>query len=651
MFISQSELEQKLEQFDTGTLPTTDAPYTDPSTTDCEEEQIWYYDYDGDGYGDPETFERACEQPDRYVSNAEDCNDSNAAVHPTLWYKDDDGDGYGNQYSYQELCEEETPEGYVSGSLGVFDCDDGREEIHPGALELCDGNYDEDCDGQTNEAGADGCDDYVLDADGDGYGAEDGVAECLCEQPTGWVESTDEELDCDDEDEARYPGAIEICGDGIDNDCVEVDPSCPLDEDMALEERAVLLSGDVQAGALGSALAIGDLLSAKVPSLVATMPGGASSDGDERAVVVYETPLGPFAEPALTLTGFEASSLIIGDLDDDGDDLLVGAEGDVYVLFGPLSAADSEALDDAASFSIEGNHSSFGAAMTAVFSDGDPLVLAIGAPDVDGGEVSLVFGELTEDSVVGATVDGVTTGDRLGAALDWLPDPTGEGMPYGVVAAPGATIDDVDNAGAVYLIPGDGSLTDLADVPPAISGTEDDEAVGSAVRAAGDIDGDGLDDLWVLVPTNDEGFGTISLIRGDDGGDWEVGWAVISLDKQDDLSGLTLTTGEVDGDPDDGRLDLLIGVPTEGDGGVVHVLPSSVLEEGPLDLADEAFELRGGDLAGGDHLSVGAALAVGADLDNDGFDDVCIGAPGLDLTGGDPVDQVGAIYLLFGGGE
>lgn len=78
------------------------------------------------------------------------------------------------------------------------DCDDENPNVNPLATEECDG-IDNNCDGQVDE-GCPQCD----DADGDGYFAQSGC---------GTV------VDCDDTQASVNPSAIEICGDGIDNNC------------------------------------------------------------------------------------------------------------------------------------------------------------------------------------------------------------------------------------------------------------------------------------------------------------------------------------------------------------------------------------------------------------------------------------------------
>ncbi|MFH1469653.1 MAG: MopE-related protein, partial [Pseudomonadota bacterium] len=91
----------------------------------------------------------------------DDCDgdvDEDDATDATTWYPDADGDGYGDSSSGAPACA--APSGTLSDGS---DCDDGDAAIHPTATELCDG-IDDDCDGTTDDDCLD-CDLFVA-ADG-----------------------------------------------------------------------------------------------------------------------------------------------------------------------------------------------------------------------------------------------------------------------------------------------------------------------------------------------------------------------------------------------------------------------------------------------------------------------------------------------------
>ena len=108
----------------------------------------FYLDADNDGYGNSDSSTTSCGNIlPMYVSNADDCNDADAAINPdTVWYADADSDGYGDSNSPSiTACVQ--PNGYVT--VGN-DCNDSDASTNPGAVEVNDG-FDNDCDGDVDE--------------------------------------------------------------------------------------------------------------------------------------------------------------------------------------------------------------------------------------------------------------------------------------------------------------------------------------------------------------------------------------------------------------------------------------------------------------------------------------------------------------------
>ncbi|MCK6546928.1 discoidin domain-containing protein [Myxococcota bacterium] len=118
-------------------------------------------------------------------------------------------------------CNGEVDDGLPDVTCGVGACEVTMSTCANGATqycvpgepqtEACNG-IDDDCDGTI--------DDGVLmtsyrDGDGDGYGVPQITAEA-CSIPGGFADNPE---DCDDTRADVHPGAAEICGDNLDNDC------------------------------------------------------------------------------------------------------------------------------------------------------------------------------------------------------------------------------------------------------------------------------------------------------------------------------------------------------------------------------------------------------------------------------------------------
>jgi MYXO-CTERM domain-containing protein len=163
---------------------------------------------------DPDIFLGADEYCNGVDNDCDGLTYESESLDTTNYYLDGDEDTFGDDSSGASLfCMGEQPANYV---LNNADCDDSDSAAFPGADEYCNGQ-DNDCDGLINESDSLDTTSYYLDGDGDGFGDDAGAPSSFCagEQPANYALNN---TDCDDGDNAEFPGAAEYCN-GEDNDC------------------------------------------------------------------------------------------------------------------------------------------------------------------------------------------------------------------------------------------------------------------------------------------------------------------------------------------------------------------------------------------------------------------------------------------------
>jgi len=147
---------------------------------------------------------------------ADDCDDADASMGSMA--NDADCDGTLTEAD----CDDEDPDSTVlasdadcDGFITVEDCDDTNPSVNPEASEDCSTLYDDNCNGDNNDLDALDCMIFYVDADGDDFGGEDSACHCAA---AGAYNSSDYG-DCNDADASIYPGATDIPGDDVDQDC------------------------------------------------------------------------------------------------------------------------------------------------------------------------------------------------------------------------------------------------------------------------------------------------------------------------------------------------------------------------------------------------------------------------------------------------
>ncbi len=400
------------------------------------------------------------------------------------------------------------------------------------------------------------------------------------------------------------------------------------------------------------------------------------------------------------LDGAATSVSNAGDVNGDGfGDVIVGAPfadsygnysaGASFVVFGQASGfsatLDVYSLNGTDGFCLNGVSASDSSGKSVssagdVNGDGFDDVI-IGSPNaklngIRPGASYVVFGKATGfdaqmdlsslDGRNGFRLDGVAAGDISGFSVSSAGDVNGDGFDDVIVGAPSNYYADPKISGSSYVVFGQAAGFDAVLELSSLNGSNgfrlDGEAtedrLGLSVSSAGDINGDGFDDVIVGAPRADPNgnysSGASYVVFGQAAGFDAVldlsslngsnGFRLVGEAEGDALGWSVSSAGDINGD---GFADVIVGADAAATyrGASYVVFGKASGFDATLDLSslngDNGFRLAG------EHRYdlLGYAVSTAGDVNGDGFDDVIIGAPRIIY--GNYISS-GWSYVVFG---
>jgi hypothetical protein len=384
---------------------------------------------------------------------------------------------------------------------------------------------------------------------------------------------------------------------------------------------------------------------------------------NEGAAFVYhgsQAGINPVAAATLESNQTEAKSGIsvacAGDINGDGySDILVGVwqfdqgetnEGAVMVHQGSPAGIIKTPIS-----TIEGNQANAAMGWSTksagdINGDGYSDIIA-GANMFDNGQADegaafVWCGGAEGVTTVAATVlEGNQDATQLGWSVASAGDVNGDGYSDVMIGAPDYDNGQVDE-GVVYLY--EGTPQGLEQFPTLIEDNRSGERFGLAISGAGDLNGDGFDDVIIGAPNYENGQveeGAVIIYYGSITGLNLLNPVILESNTPYSYFGVSVANaGDVNGD---GYADVVIGSSSpskiQNQEGHVFVYHGSALgiKPGPNTVLGSTQE---------GYLE-GCSVAGGGDINGDGFGDIIVGATQFHVNGNDQQNR-GAVLICYG---
>ena len=400
-------------------------------------------------------------------------------------------------------------------------------------------------------------------------------------------------------------------------------------------------------------------------------------------------------EDGISASGRSVSSA--GDINGDGvDDIIIGAplttnnfKGLSYIVFGQttfghpsssstFSLSTLSSHNNAGGFVIPGVsvgniNNELGKSVSDagdVNADGFDDII-IGAPGVDKSYVIFGKSELFDPvfSVEPSTTENNTNTNKFdtfigdisnsqsGTSISGAGDINGDGIDDFLISAPDADPGSTHDGGQVYVVFGTSStptqrLLSLSFLNGnngfVIRGESDQDQLGISVSDAGDVNGDGIDDIIIgtdargkayVVFGSSHGFSSSLDVSSLDGND---GFRIENNNNSSSLGFSVSSAGDFNGDGID---DIIVGAPSDGDGGRGEsyvIFGSRRGFSSSLDVSSSSFNGHIGFTITGANAQdrLGQSVSGAGDINNDAFDDIIVGA--------NRANNGGESYVIFG---